>query len=180
MRDFARMISILFLTCGLAAGSLAVVNMVTRDRIAAWEKQRKEAALKVICADADEFREVKPGAAWDAFRAGGKTGSAFLLQAQGYSGPITLMFAVDNGGAITGLEVLGHTETPGLGAKIVTAAFRGQFVGKPAGQLKLKKDSPQDGNIDAITGATISSRAVTRALREATAPQGAGECGECK
>ena len=165
MRDFFKMISILFITCGLAAGSLAVVNMVTRERIALWEKQRKETALKVICGNADEFREVTPGSAWEALSKGEKTGTAFLVQVQGYSGPITLMFGTDNNGAITGLEVLGHTETPGLGAKIVTAAFRDQFKGKLVDRLKLKKDSPQDGGVDAITGATISSRAVTKALR---------------
>ncbi len=166
MRDFVKMISVLFITCGLAAGSLALVNMVTRERIALWDKQRKEAALKAIFAGADEFKEVNPGATWEVWSAGEKKGTAFLIQQQGYSGPISLMFAVDGAGAVTGLEVLGHTETPGLGAKIITTVFRDQFKGKTATQLQLKKDSPQDGRVDAITGATISSRAVTRALRE--------------
>ena len=85
------------------------------------------------------------------------------------------MFGTDSDGAVTGLRVLSHTETPGLGAKITTAHFRDQFnkekrllnKEKPLRleDLALKKDDPAKGQIDAITGATISSRRVTEAIR---------------
>ena len=97
-------------------------------------------------------------------RKGEKTGHVFLTRVQGYSGPITLMFGSDSSGAVTGLAILSHTETPGLGAKITTAQFRDQFRNKRPEQLILKKDAPARGQIDAITGATITSRAVTKAL----------------
>jgi electron transport complex protein RnfG len=164
MGDFTRMISVLFTACGLAAGSLAVVNAVTKEPIANHEKQQKEAALREVSAGADEFIVVTPDKVWEAFRKKEKAGHVFLTQVQGYGGPITLAFGTDSDGAVTGLRVLNHTETPGLGAKITTAQFRDQFKNRRPEQLVLKKDDPAKGQIDAITGATITSRAVTKAL----------------
>ncbi len=165
MRDFTRMITVLFIVCGLAAASLAVMNAMTKERIAGYEKRAREAALRQVFADADEFVVYRPDSVWEAKRKGEKAGHVFLVQVQGYSGPITLMFGTDSTGAITALAVLSQTETPGLGAKIATAKFRDQFRNKRAEQLILKKDDPARGQIDAITGATISSRVVTKALR---------------
>jgi electron transport complex protein RnfG len=165
MRDFIRMISVLFVVCGLAAGSLAVVNAVTKEPIASYEKRQRDAALREVCPDADEFKNVAPDRVWEAFREGQKTGYVFLTRVQGYSGAITLVFGTDSAGAVTRLRVLSHTETPGLGAKIATAQFRDQFKNKRPEQLVLKKDDPAKGQIDAVTGATISSRAVTKTVR---------------
>ena len=165
MRDFIKMISILFVVCGLAAGSLAVVNAVTKERIATYEERRRDAALREVCLDADEFKNVTPDRVWEGLRKGQRVGYIFLREVQGYSGPITLVFGTNSDGTITGLVVLSHTETPGLGAKIATAQFRDQFKNKRLEGLMLKKDDPARGRIDAITGATISSRAVTGAVR---------------
>jgi electron transport complex protein RnfG len=165
MRDFTKMISVLFTACGLAAGSLAVVNAVTKEPIASLEKRQRDAALREVFPDAEEFKNVAPDRVWEALRNGQKAGHVFLTRVQGYSGPITLMFGTDSSGAVTGLRVLSHTETPGLGAKITTARFRDQFRNKRPEQLILKKYDPARGQIDAVTGATISSRAVTKALR---------------
>jgi electron transport complex protein RnfG len=165
MRDFTRMISVLFVVCGLAAASLAVVNAVTEEPIASYEMRQRDAALREVFADADEFRNCEPDRVWEALRSGQKTGYVFQTRVQGYSGPITLMFGTDFSGVVTGLRILSHTETPGLGAKITTAQFRDQFRNRRPEQLILKKDDPARGQIDAITGATISSRAVTKAMR---------------
>jgi electron transport complex protein RnfG len=73
---------------------------------------------------------------------------------------------MDVSGAITGVQVLEHTETPGLGAKITTAAWTDQFKGKTRDEVALKKDG---GSIDAIAAATISSRALTRAIHDGMA-----------
>ncbi|MCX5670887.1 MAG: RnfABCDGE type electron transport complex subunit G [Planctomycetota bacterium] len=165
MRDFIRMVSVLFIVCGLAAASLAVVNAITKEPIAGYEKRYRDAALREVFPDADEFLNDEPDRVWEALREGQKTGHVFLTQVQGYSGPITLMFGTDSSGAITGLRILNHTETPGLGAKITTAQFRDQFKNKRSQQLILSKDDSARGQIHAITGATFSTRAVTKALR---------------
>jgi len=168
---------ILFIVCGLSAGLLAFVNLGTRDRIAAFAREEKEAAMKQVVPQADSFTDV-PSAAdpavvtdWSAQAGGSVIGSVHEVTVQGYSGPIQIIFGQDAAGALTGLRVLAHTETPGLGAKITTAKFDDQFAGKHLDQVVLKKDSPS-GAIDAISAATISSRAVTRAVHEAMASGG--------
>jgi electron transport complex protein RnfG len=164
MSDFIKMVSVLFIACGLAAGSLAIVDMVTKEPIANLDKKQKEVALREVFTTADEFKELTANKVWEARNKGQKVGDIFLTEVQGYSGPITLMFGVGSDNAITGFKVLNHTETPGLGAKITTPQFRDQFKNKRLEQIILKKDNPGQGAIDAITAATISSRAVTRAV----------------
>jgi electron transport complex protein RnfG len=164
MRDFVKMTTVLFIVCGLSAGSLAVMNAVTKERIATAQQRQREAALREVFPDADEFKNVTPDKVWEASRNGQKVGQVFLAQTRGYSGPISLMFGTGLDGAITGVRVLTHTETPGLGAKIAKPAFRDQFKDKRREQLALKKDDPAKGRIDTITGATISSRAVMGAI----------------
>lgn len=164
MPEFVKVIGVLFIVCGFAAGSLAVVNVVTKEPIAKWEKTQREVALREIFAEADEFKELTPNKLWEAWCKGERSGYIVLTEVQGYSGPITVMFGVASDGGVTGLKVLNHTETPGLGAKIAAAGFRSQFKNKRLDQIQLRKDNPQLGQIDAVSGATISSRAVTRAV----------------
>ena len=87
-------------------------------------------------------------------------GRVLAASTQGYSGPIQGLVGLDPAGAVSGVRVLVQTETPGLGAKITGQAFLDQFQGKKAAEVALKKDDPA-GKIDAVTAATISSRAVT-------------------
>ncbi len=177
MRDFVGMVSVLFIVCGLSAASLAVMNGITKEPIARYEKQQKEEALRAVFPGAEEFRNSQPDKEWEALRNGQKAGHVFLAQVQGYSGPIILMFGLDSSGAVTGLQVLSHTETPGLGAKIATPQFRDQFKDKRLEQLVLKKYDPAKGQIDAVTGATISSRAVTKALSTTIGSFNSGNAG---
>lgn len=98
--------------------------------------------------------------------------------AKGYSGQVRLMVGFDKEGNIVGISVLEQKETPGLGSRMTENAFIGQFGGKNPGKNKLsvKKDG---GEIDAITAATISSRAfcdaVNRAYMSVKAHQNAGK-----
>jgi electron transport complex protein RnfG len=180
VKDILKIAFILFIVCGLAAGSLSFVNLATRDRIAAFAKEEKLAALEQVFPSADSFTE-RPAAGgevqeWDAMSGGAVVGSVHLLRPMGYSGAIVLVFGEDTAGALTGVQVLTHTETPGLGAKITTAAWTAQFKGKRRNQVVLKKDDAK-GAIDAIAAATISSRAVTRAIHDAMRGAAAGAGG---
>jgi electron transport complex protein RnfG len=85
---------------------------------------------------------------------------------KGFSGQIGLMAGFKPDGTIVNITVLEQKETPGLGTKMAEPAFKDQFIGKnPAGfKLKVKKDG---GNVDAITAATISSRAFCDAILKA-------------
>lgn len=84
----------------------------------------------------------------------------------GYGGDIRLMAGLTADRAVVTYQVLAANETPGLGAKLGDAAFAAQFAGQPAAALRVKKDG---GSIDALTGATITSRAVCEALADAVA-----------
>lgn len=89
-------------------------------------------------------------------------GYAFFQEQRGSQGPIVVAGAVDSSFTnVLGMDVLSHEETPGLGARITTPEFQSQFRGVPVSQLAL---SSSGGSIDALTGATISSRAVVNAL----------------
>ena len=167
MKATLKLAAILFLVCGLASGSLAFVNLATKDRIAAFAKEEQAASLKLLFPAAEEFRALDSGKDWDALSAGAAIGSVHRLSVNGYSGFITLVFGMDLEGKLTGVRVLLHTETPGLGAKITTAGFTDQYVGRTLVEVVLKKDDPANGAIDAIAAATISSRAVTRAVHDA-------------
>lgn len=167
MRDLARMGLILFIVCGISAGALAVVNMVTKAPIAAQAEIERREAFQMVMPGADDFRERVAGQEWDALKGGAPVGAVMSITTQGYSGPIAMAVGVDAQGTLTGLRVLTHTETPGLGAKITGTGFAGQFKGLRTDALKLKKDDPAAGRVDAITAATISSRAVTEAVRAA-------------
>jgi electron transport complex protein RnfG len=76
-----------------------------------------------------------------------------------------MMVGVDAGGTVVGLEILTHAETPGLGDKITHDEFKGQFKGKKleGSDWRVKKDG---GDFDQITGATISPRAVVKAVHQ--------------
>ena len=87
------------------------------------------------------------------------------IASAGFGGEVSLMIGYDETGAILGVQVVAHSETPGLGAKIEEKSHLSQYNGK-SGAFAVKKDG---GEIDAISGATISSRAVANGVTQATA-----------
>lgn len=108
--------------------------------------------------------------AFQVFDAAGKTvGWALAGGANGYSGPVKVMFGLTaDASTITGLTVLDNNETPGLGNKISTRSFRDRFTGKATDQPleATKADSLQPNQVQALTGATISSDTVCRAVNQ--------------
>lgn len=99
---------------------------------------------------------------------GGILGYLFVSQKRGYAGQVPVILAVGPTGLITGARVLSNEETPGLGKKVANEPFIGQFIGKPAGSgFTLKSAGAGEQAVDAIAGATISSRAVTEAINTA-------------
>mgnify|MGYP001615371230 FL=1 len=160
---------ILGVICLAATLVLAVAYEVTKPKIEEQRKMEEQNALKSIMPSADSFSE-KAIDGIEYFEAlKGKTivGYCVRIVGSGYSGYIRIMAGVDLSGAIQGVAILEHSETPGLGAKINEIRrdesepwFLKQFKGKNARAIAVKRD------IDAITGATISSKAVTDAIRK--------------
>lgn len=121
-------------------------------------------ALERIFADATEFTafEHEGRMFYRAIRDGEHIGSAVIAEGEGYGGPMEVLVGVDTDGAVVGLEVLDHDETPGLGDVVTEDEFLSQFHGKSeADPIEV------DDDIDNITGATVSVEAVAEAVRAA-------------
>ena len=174
----ARLGAILF---GITAGTgliLGAVQAVTEEPIARQRTAQKNAALAETLPGATQFEavdlaevhglvgEVSAGRSGDAV-----LGHCFSVNVKGFGGPMTVLVGIDKTGTVTGVSILEMSETPGLGARSTEPAFRGQFKGKgPKGGLQVSKTPPEnERQIQAISGATISSRAVTRAVNAARA-----------
>jgi len=169
MRQLAKFGLILAAICFAAALVLALTYRVTKPAIAARAEEEEREALRLVLPDADDFvRKGRDGAEYyEGYRDKRAVGYCIRAFGNGYGGYFRGMVGIDRSGVIQGLLVLEHQETPGLGAKIgevrpgeKDAWFLRQFKGKDGATVSM-------GDIDAVTGATISSRAVVDAVREA-------------
>ena len=165
MTDFGAPIIVLVLICAIMSGLLAVTNKITAPIIAAAEEEANRAARLEVLPSADDFEEVTvfggglPDSITGIYKATNGAGYTFSITAQGYGGKNTLKMTIgiDADGKITDTKVLSHKETAGLGSKITTDAFRGQFPGK---------DASLEG-VDNISGATFSSNYYRAAIADA-------------
>lgn len=149
----------------LAAGiALSLVNNITKDKIGGQQEIQLQESLKAVIPEAESFED--HDSYFEAYKENTLIGRVLKADAQGYSDVIKLLIGVDMDGKIMGVAVLSQSETPGLGANIEKEEFLSQFAGKTASQISLKKDG---GEIDGITGATISSRAVVYGIKESLA-----------
>ena len=156
----------LFLICAVAAGALAYVNSVTAPTIAANNAAAADKARSEVLPAADGFDEknASDGTVYYVGKSGDDAvGYVFTTSAKGYGGDVEIMTGVDAEGKVTGVSILTINETPGLGMNAKKDDFRQQYVGK-SGELAVNKDG---GEIVAITSATVTSRAVTKAVNEA-------------
>lgn len=170
----------LLLICVVATALLALTNSVTAARIAETELENALASRRTVMPDAADFGEeqiydtLTYCAALDAD--GNTIGRVFTAAAKGYGGTVSVMVGIGADGKITGIEILSHSETPGLGANSTKPAFKSRFVGK-SGTLTVSKTSNDGENVQAITAATITSKAVTSAVNAALAADRALEGG---
>lgn len=104
-------------------------------------------------------------------KGGQVAGYTIKVATKGYAGLIEMMVGISTEGKVDGIKILSHSETPGLGANAPNPEFSGQYKGKPiAKPLDVVKTTPSaDNQIQAITGATITSRAVTKGVNDAVA-----------
>ena len=173
MKELFKLTIILTIICALAATALAFVYTITKEPIAYQQRLKKLKAIKAVQPDYDnepdkQFVDIKTGEGdltrfYITTKGDTPTGTVFMVSAVGYGGTIDLMVGLNPEGSITGVQVLRHTETPGLGAKITEEKFLKQFIAKnlPDTNWSLKKEG---GDIDQISGATISPQAVVKAL----------------
>ena len=165
-----RLAGTLFLITAIVAMALAAVNSVTAPAIAQLNYEKTQAAIQAVLPGGGDEIDFTDDTGLVSVVYKGEAGYAVQVAPGGFDGPITMMVGVDFEGNILGISVIKHTETAGLGA--VAAAktsagenFRAGFVGQ-SGSVAVTKDG---GEIDAITGATITSRAVCAGVNAALA-----------
>ena len=145
----------------IAAVILGGLYIPTQEQLEIYQKEQKELALVDVLPVADHFEAVKSGEEtlfYQAFDADNNlVGYCFFHDQPGSQGTITLAGGVDTEYTVTGVKIMTHSETPGLGAKITESFFIDQFKGVAESDLMLSKNG---GAIDTITGATVSSQAV--------------------
>jgi len=151
---------ILMIVTLVAGVGLALTNYYTASQIE-FQKELaiKESLNKVIKADSFEEKEEY----YEAYVGGRVIGRVLKVVAPGYSSFINALVGINLENKITGIDIVSQGETPGLGANIEKEGFLKQFIKKTKEELKIKKDG---GPIDAVTGATISSRAITEGVRK--------------
>jgi electron transport complex protein RnfG len=157
----------LTIACLLSGAIIAGTYAVTAPVAAKERVNLKNKAMQELVADAQEFKPVSGKTDWYAAIRDGKT-IAYVVPAEskGYGGAIKMLAAVSPDGKAIEYKILSHNETPGLGDKASEPKFGKQFAGKKAEDLEVVK-VPTDKNIQALTGATITSRAVTKGIKEA-------------
>ena len=168
MKKILKLTFILFLICAITAGILGVVNEVTKDRIYMQKNAKTIEAYSVVLAS-DRYEEVEfDRAAFPTVETVSKAdnGAGYVVQStfSGAQGSITMVVGVDNDFLCTGISIIEHSETSGLGANAASSSevgvkFREQFIGQGE-DIALAKSG---GSIEALTGATITSNAVTEA-----------------
>ncbi len=187
MKKIFKLTGILALICTVCTAILAVVNAVTQKPIAqAREQKILNAVQNVLPPGAKpvkverviqrEHGEAKTNTLFVSSAADG-TVTAVAVQGtstKGYGGPITLMVGIAADATLINYDVLEQTETPGLGTKLKDEPFRSNLLKRPDGTPRpvagtIWKVTRDRGEIDAITAATISSRAALEAVRDAIA-----------
>ena len=166
----ATLVIVLFAICAVTALLLGLTNYVTKPFIDENARLKQEKAMSDVL-PADSYTEVT-----DQYTGGDPTvlnvydagDAGYVVQvkpATSFSGNLTVMVGVDGSGACTGISIVSTGETSGLGSNASKPEFADQFIGK-TGEVKVTKDG---GEINAITGATITSRGVSEAVTSAIA-----------
>ena len=176
-----QLVVVLGLITFVCALLLGFINAVTQDKIAQNNENTRNEAMAVIMQDADSFAQVEVSEEWtapedknqpkisgvyEALSGGESIGYCVEVKPKGFGGELTMIVGINADGTVAGAQVTEHGETPGLGAKAQTDPnWITQFEGQPAdGSLAVSKDG---GTIQAITGSTITSRAVTLGVNTA-------------
>lgn len=161
----------LVLICLVISFLLAFVNLSTKSTIEKEKNLENENARKTVLNEAAKFEPCKIDDVeyYKGFDGDNLIGYVFLTTSKGYGGKIEVMTGITSDGQISGVSILSQNETPGLGANIKNDNFKKQFNKKvPYDGFNVVKTSASENNeIEAITGATISSKAATACVNEA-------------
>lgn len=164
----------LFAICVVAAASLGFTYSATKGPIEARQAQTKADSMRELIPSAKEFHEdvtIPEGSAVTSAASGyaGGTPAGWVIgvSPKGYSGAIDMLVGILPDGKVSGVTIVSHSETPGLGAKARDANFTAQYIGQTGPFLVTKSSPVGDNEIQAITSATITTNAVTLGVNQA-------------
>lgn len=171
---------VLFIVCVIISGSLAYVNGMTRDTIQVNTLAEQEEFRKQVLNTAEKFEPTEQKGIPEAvkgiyagFAGNDPVGFVVEVSTKGYGGAISMTVGVNMEGAITGVIVGNNNETPGLGSKATGGDFIARFSSIAIGDIAenaliVVKQQPKAANeVQAVSGATISSRAITKGVQAA-------------
>lgn len=168
--DIIKPVGVLLAICIIIPLALSVTNKVTAKKISELEAANSKKNMQSLI-DADNFEECENGEiTYYAAINGGKTAAyIFTESSKGYGGDVSVMTAIKPDGTVAGVAILDVSgETPGLGQNAAKESFFSQYIGLKNGVSVLKNGAKAENNeVDAVTGATITSTAVTRAVNKA-------------
>jgi len=170
MKEVVRITSVLTLICLICALLLSVVYGLAHKKIEINKEKRVKKALTTLAPEAARIEKVtiEKETIYKLFnQKESLTGYGFIASGQGYQGKIKMLVVSDKSlKRLKGIEVVESLETPGLGAKIQEGPFKSQFkgLGVVEDMVCVKDEVTRQGQIKAITGATVSSRAVVNIL----------------
>ena len=164
----------LFIIAAISTALLSLVRDLTLEPIQNQRRRTQENTMRAVLGEASEFREIafeKSGSMTRVFEGrneGVLIGYVIEASPMGYAGPIDMMVGISSlRNQVSGIRVLRHSETPGLGAVITQESFFQRFQGRNLIPLRVVRTLPGENEIQAITSATITTRAVTNAVNEA-------------
>ena len=171
--ELVKPVIILFLICLVTTAALAGTHLLTADTIENRQSEALKASLSEVL-EADRYNEKTIGEGDEAvfyYHAIDTNnvikGYLFATTARGYGGEVTVLTAISpDGEIIRALAIDLSQETPGLGQNAANESFLAQFIGK-LGAVGVVKNNPGSAEVQAVTGATITSKAVTAAINEA-------------
>ena len=168
--DIIKPVGVLLAICIIIPLALSVTNKVTAKKIAELEKENSKKNMQSLVS-ADDFEKCSDGGIeyYTAIKGGETAAYIFTESAKGYGGDVSVMTAVKPDGTVAGVAILDVSgETPGLGQNAAKESFYSQYAGLKKGVSLLKNSAKAENNeVDAVTGATITSTAVTRAVNAA-------------
>lgn len=183
LRDIVKPTIVLFLISAIVTMALALTNYATKEAIAQQTKIQEESARKEVFPEAETFEEIENinsilgttdaeklvKEVFSCLKNGEVIGRVYLVESNGYGGVISMSVGIDNSGKINGVKIISLSETPGLGSKVQEEPFISQFIGiEPKEPLTVVKSGGSKAEeIDAVSGATISSKAVVKGIQAA-------------
>ncbi|MCB2293851.1 RnfABCDGE type electron transport complex subunit G [Clostridium algoriphilum] len=158
----------LTVACFISGAIIAGTYFITAPVSVKTAAKIKTDAMRSLVTNAQTFTAIKTKPDWFTAEKDGKI-IAYVVPAEskGYGGAISMLVSVTPKGEVIDFNILESKETPGLGDNASKDPFRNQFKGKAVKDLEVVKDPTKVNNIQAMTGATISSKAVTKGIKEA-------------